>query len=195
MKTKICRKCEESIITNNSQANGKEYTKENVPSYYLKCGLCKDEYGLFRECRYVHDCPLKKGDGEARYQITMTESQMRMIACAVEDWTRFLSGQCEMWNATSMLDNYQDLREAMEPLQKLVAPELYSEHGSIYASYGWNGGNCPNENQRKTIAKSYGIYREILHHLAIENNWDNVYSGSTLTCKDSVPLIKIKKIS
>lgn len=34
--------------------------------------------------------------------------------------------------------------------------------------YGWNGGSCPNDNQRKLLAETYYLYREIYHQLNIE---------------------------
>ena len=40
---------------------------------------------------------------EKKYKVTMTESQLRLMAAAVEDWHRFLCGQCEMDNATSSI--------------------------------------------------------------------------------------------
>ena len=126
---------------------------------------------------------------QKKYQITCTEEQLRLIANAVEDWHRFLGGQTELWNAVSLLENYHELREKLEQLQPLVTPHL--GHG---ASYGWNGSTCPNKHQRKAIAMSYGIYRNILHFFAVKNNHHNVYSSPTLTCDEQGGLIKIKEI-
>lgn len=131
-----------------------------------------------------------------KYQITCTKEQLSLIARAVEDWSRFLSGQCEMTNATSMLENYHDLCDALSKyVEPLVVPELCIKYGRG-ASYGWSGGSCPNEYQRKAIAMSYGIYRQILHFFAKQlpdDHW-NVYKFSTLTCKDQGGLIQIKEI-
>jgi len=62
------------------------------------------------------------------------------------------------------------------------------------ASYPWNGGGCPNEEQRKAIAMSYGIYRQIRHFFADRRkvNW-SVYKSPTLTCNDQGLLIKIEE--
>ena len=119
------------------------------------------------------------------YTITCSEEQLRLIANAVEDWHRFLAGQCEMANATSMTDNYHELYDI---LTKQVEP--------LVASYGWDGGTCPNKFQRKAIAMSYGIYRQILHFFAMQrkdNEWD-VYKSPTLTCDEQGGLIKIEQI-
>lgn len=126
---------------------------------------------------------------QKKYQITCTEEQLRLIANAEEDWHRFLGGQTELWNAVSLLENYHELREKLEQLQPLVTPHL--GRGS---SYGWNGGNCPNKHQRKAIAMSYGIYREILHFLTVRSGHRNVYSSETLTCQEQGGLITIKEI-
>lgn len=128
-------------------------------------------------------------DNKTKYRITCTEEQMRMISNAVEDWSRFLAGQTEMWHATSMLDNHSDLQVKMAQLQHLVTPDL--PRG---ASYSWNGGHCPNDKQRKAIAMSYGVYREILHYLTVKDNIDNVYASATLTCPEQGDLIKIEVV-
>ena len=127
---------------------------------------------------------------EEKFTITCSEEQLRLIANAVEDWSRFLSGQCEMHNATLMLENHRELYEELNKnVHPLVTPLLPRN-----ASYGWNGGNCPNEHQKKAIAMSYGIYRQILHFFAMQkkdNNW-NVYRSETLTCPEQGELIKIE---
>ena len=130
---------------------------------------------------------------QKKYTITCTEEQLRLIASAVEDWHRFLAGQCELSNATSMLKNYHDLYEKLnKEVRPLVVPELYGRG----ASYGWDGRMCPNKHQRKAIAMSYGIYREVLHFFAKQkpaNIWD-VYQSPTLTCEEQGGLIEIKEL-
>lgn len=43
---------------------------------------------------------------EQKYILTVTESQLSLIADCVEDLSRFMAGQMELWNATSRLDNF-----------------------------------------------------------------------------------------
>lgn len=124
-----------------------------------------------------------------RFLLEVTEEQLRLIADCVEDECRFMSGQMELFNATTILDNDIEVRDALYELKPLVVPQL-----PLNASYSWNGGHCPNESQRKFIAKTYGIYREIRHRLAEENCDPNVYHSETLTCKDNMPLPIIKVI-
>lgn len=126
------------------------------------------------------------------YNLKVTESQLRLIADCVEDVTRFLAGQTELQHATSLLENYIPLNEELRKLHDLVVPEL--RYG---ASYGWSGGDCPNEHQRKAIAMGYGVYREIVHFLTVNNpnigSW-NVYTSPTLTCPEQGPLPVITEV-
>ena len=131
---------------------------------------------------------------EKEYAITVTESQLRLIANSIEDWHRFLAGQCDMNNAISLLENY---KEAKDNLETFVRPYIVPELKDTGASWSWSGGNCPNEHQRKAIAMSYMIYREIIHHLTIHNGKDmswSCYSSPTLTCPEQGPLIRIKEV-
>ena len=131
---------------------------------------------------------------EQKYTLTVTESQLRLIADCVEDMSRFMGGQMELWNATSRLDNFIELKERLDDLHSLVTPDLPRN-----ASYGWNGGRCPNKNQEEFIAKTYVIYREIRHKLRVLNkdpNGENynVYDSPSLTCELGGELPKIEKV-
>lgn len=132
---------------------------------------------------------------EKRYRIEVSESQLRMIASCVEDIHRFMGGQMELHNCTSMLDNMHEVHEKLREVYPLVVPELASGYG-YGAAYGWNGGSCPNKSQRKFLAASYYLYREILHFFACQRTDDvwNVYRSSTLTCEDSGEPIKIEEV-
>lgn len=130
-----------------------------------------------------------------KYTITCTEEQLRLIAAAVEDWHRFLSGQCELSHATSYIKDAHAMHDCQDALQEHVRPYVVPELLHPFSSYGWSGGNCPNKHQRKAIAQSYGIYRQILHFFAVNRGYNNVYTSETLTCIDSVPLIQIEEIA
>ena len=122
---------------------------------------------------------------EKQYRITVSESQLRMIADCVEDCHRFMAGQTELQNCTSMLDLQHEVQDELKKIQHLVTP-----HIGLGAYYKWSGGNCPNERQRKFIAASYYLYREIRHFDAVNRGVDNVYSSSTLRCVDSgMPIV------
>ena len=132
---------------------------------------------------------------EKKWRIELTEHQLRLMAQCIEDCHRFIGGQMELINSTSCLKHHhQELWEELGKLQPLVAPQL--ECG---ASYGWNGGACPNDNQRKFLAETYYLYREIYHQVTLDDakhrymDW-NVYLGDTLTCKESGEPIKVERI-
>ena len=117
-----------------------------------------------------------------------------MMCEAVEDWHRFLCGQCEMSNATSYVE---DCHEAREALQTAVRPYIVPELPYVGSSYGWSGGRCPLEHQRRAIAMSYLLYREPVHFLTVnaEQKMDwNVYNSETLTCPEQGPMITIEEV-
>lgn len=131
---------------------------------------------------------------EKKWRIELTEHQLRLIANCVEDCHRFIAGQTELNNSTACLKHYQELSEELGKLQPLVTPLLERN-----AAYGWSGGSCPDNNQRKFIAETYYLYREIYHHIILEAakhddmSW-NVYLGETLTCGESGEPIKVERV-
>ena len=135
-----------------------------------------------------------KEQREKKWRIELTEHQLRLIANCVEDCHRFIGGQMELSNSTACLKHGRHLGEELSTLQAFVTPLL--ERG---ASYGWNGGSCPDKNQRKFIAETYYLYREIYHQLTLEAakhkdmGW-NVYLGETLTCNESGEPIKMERV-
>ena len=131
---------------------------------------------------------------EKKWRIELTEHQLMLMAKCVEDCSRFIGGQMELSNSTTCLKHGRHLGEELAMLQPFVTPEL-----GCGASYGWNGGSCPDENQRKFIAETYYLYREIYHQVTLDKAKDkdmdwNVYLGETLTCKDSGEPIKLERI-
>ena len=123
------------------------------------------------------------------YQITLNEHQLRLIADCIEDCSRFLAGQTEMWNTISQLKDFPICRDKLEGLHFFVTPNL--ERG---ASYGWSGGDCPVEWQRKRIAETYYLYRTMLYALHKDDKEWNVYTSPALRCDDSGEVIKIEEV-
>lgn len=132
---------------------------------------------------------------EKKYRITMTESQLRLMMEAVEDWHRFLAGQCDMDNATAYIE---DCHEARKNLDTFVRPYIVPELKHRGSSYSWDGGQCPREHQRRAIAMSYMLWREPMHYFTIHNckemPW-SCYNSETLTCPEQGPLIKIEEVN
>ena len=77
----------------------------------------------------------------------------------------------------------------MEGLHFFVTPNL--ERG---ASYGWNGGDCSVEWQRKRSAETYYLYRTMLYAIHKDDKEWNVYTNPALRCDDSGEVIKIKEV-
>ena len=131
---------------------------------------------------------------EKKWRIELTEHQLMLMAKCIEDCSRFIGGQMELSNSTACLKHGRHLGEELSTLQAFVTPLL--ERG---ASYGWNGGSCPDKNQRRFIAETYYLYREIYHQLTLEAakhkdmGW-NVYLGETLTCDESGEPIRVEMI-
>ena len=131
---------------------------------------------------------------EKKWRIELTEHQLRLMAQCVEDCHRFIGGQMELSNSTACLTHHLDLSKELDKLQPLVTPNL-----GRGASYGWNGGSCPNYNQRRFLAETYYLYREIYHKITldvakyVDMDW-NVYLGETLTCNESGEPIKVERI-
>ena len=131
---------------------------------------------------------------QKKWRIELTEHQLRLIANCVEDCHRFICGQMELSNSTACLKHYRELSEELDKLQPFVTPLLERR-----AAYGWDGGTCPDDNQRKFIAETYYLYREIYHRLTLEaakhkDMGYNVYLGETLTCSESGEPIKVERV-
>ena len=112
-----------------------------------------------------------------KYRIELSEEQMRLIANCLEDASRFASGQCEMRYTIeeivkglpfdSKIRMRNGAEECLKQAKRILLPNMADN-----SSTGYNGSDF--------IGNSYQIYRTILHQLAIDNDWDNVYSSSAL---------------
>ena len=122
------------------------------------------------------------------YTITLNEEQLMLVSSCIEDIHRFLCGDTDLSNTVSVLDvkDRNVLQKRLEQLKPLVTPRLL-----LYQEYDWAGNGCPNEAQRRMIAQTYYLYREMLHKYTLANGHYNVYSSPTLTCEDSGEPIKI----
>lgn len=126
-----------------------------------------------------------------RWSIELDEDQMRLLINIVEDWHRFMSGQCEMDFASSFFDTNTMLKMRKilnEQVKPTIFPELHPNE-----SYSWDGGH-ENSGLNKAQAMSYMLYREMRHQLTLANkigSW-NCYTSPTLTCEEQGPLIDVK---
>ena len=125
-----------------------------------------------------------------KYRIELSEQQMRLIADCLEDVSRFASGQWEMrYTVEEMLrglpfDEQMKRRSEVEELLKQTKRVLLPDYPDN-ASKGYNGSEF--------IGNTYQIYRTILHQLAKDNDWNNVYSSSALP-SGNLGTIKIESV-
>tara|TARA_R110000851_G_scaffold308922_2_gene468117 strand:- start:3925 stop:4320 length:396 start_codon:yes stop_codon:yes gene_type:complete len=125
-----------------------------------------------------------------KYRIELSEEQIRLVARCIEDVSRFASGQWEMKHSIEEMirglpfeDQMKRRNEAEEHLKqtkRVLLPNMVDN-----ASKGYNG--------TEFIGNTYQIYRTILHQLAIDNDWDNVYSSPSLP-SGNMGTIKIEPI-
>ena len=125
-----------------------------------------------------------------KYRIELTEEQMRLVSNCLEDVSRFAGGQWEMRFLIEEMLRGLEFNEAMQrrkkaedflnKAKKVLLPDLLDNQSKSY-------------NGTEFIGNVYQIYRSILHQLAIDNNWDNVYSSPALK-SGTMGTVKIQKI-
>lgn len=112
-----------------------------------------------------------------KYTIELSEDQILLIAHCLEDISRFAAGQCEMDHTIDnmlmglsfdeMMERRNAVRKILNKSKDILIPEL-----SDGVHKGYDGSEF--------IGNTYQIYRTILHQLANDNNWNNVYSSPAL---------------
>lgn len=126
-----------------------------------------------------------------KYTIELSEEQMHLISFCLEDLSRFASGQWELrYTIEEMLRGLpfdeqmkrrDEVEELLKQIKRILLPELHDN-----ASKGYNGSDF--------IGNTYQIYRTILNKLAIDNDWNNVYSSPSLP-SGNMGTIKISEVS
>lgn len=122
-----------------------------------------------------------------KWRIECTEEKLRLIAEMVEDVTRFIGGQPQMMNCLMMFDNGNEIGEFM---RRTVRPMM--NLGMKGDCVCWDGRDTTNKYVRRDVAKGYATYKSILHALATEYDWDNVHSGTVLTCEEGGELMDVR---
>ena len=113
--------------------------------------------------------------GMEKYNIQVTKEQMILISNALEDVSRFASGQWELRHTIDEMikdlpikerfNKRDKVQELLRQVKKELMPELPDNGGKNY-------------NGSEFIGNTYQIYRTILHEL--NKNEDNVYSSPAL---------------
>lgn len=125
-----------------------------------------------------------------KYQIELSEDQMRLIIDCLDDVGRFAAGQWQLRNTIEemvrglpfdeQIKRRNEAEELLRQAKRILLPDFVDNQ-----SFGYDGtefiGNC------------YQISRTMLYQLAMDHNWDNVYSSPALP-SGTMGTIKIQKI-
>lgn len=126
------------------------------------------------------------------YRIILTEKQLGVMINAIEDWHRFVCGQCEMDYATSLLPSKQ-MHKVRDTLRQNVEPLMFPELNPNQ-SYRWNGGHKDNPAMSEVASISYMLYRELRHQFGIINGKDyGVYNYPTLTDEQQGRMVTLEE--
>lgn len=112
-----------------------------------------------------------------KYTIELSEKQMILVANCLEDISRFSSGQWSLERTVEEMlsglpfETQMERRDKVDELLKQTRNVLFPNLPEN-ASTGYNGSEF--------TGNVYQIYRTILHRLAIDNGWNNVYSSPAL---------------
>ena len=121
-----------------------------------------------------------------------------LISQCVEDISRFAAGDMDLQHTTDTLINDMDgaetlgIRSFIINNSRAIRRRLFPDLGD-YEHIGYDGGSKDKINRKRLIGNTYQIYRSILHQLAIDENWNNVYSGITLPSGD-MGTIKVERV-
>ena len=128
-------------------------------------------------------------ENQKKYTIELTDFQMLLIAHCLEDISRFAAGECnlrftigEVLRGLPPDENIQRVEQVnilLDNAKRVLFPDLNPN-----ANMGYDG--------NAFIGNTYQIYRTILHRLAIDNDWHNVYSSDPLP-SGNMGTIKIEK--
>lgn len=125
-----------------------------------------------------------------KYKIELSEDQMRLIADCMDDVSRFASGQWQLRQTIEamveglpfdeQIKRRDEAEELLRQAKRVLLPDFADNESYRYNSTEFIG-NC------------YQISRTILYQLAMDNNWDNVYSSPALS-SGTMGTIKIEQI-
>lgn len=124
-----------------------------------------------------------------KWRIECTEEKLRLMASMVEDITRFIGGQPQMMNCLMNFDNGNEIGEFM---RDNVRPMM--NLGMKGDCVCWNGRDTTNKYVRREVAQGYATYKSILAALANEYDWNNVHSGTPLTCEEGGELMDVRPV-
>lgn len=126
-----------------------------------------------------------------KYKIELSEQQMKLVANCIEDISRFSSGQCELrhtieemlkeFSFDEQMNKRNEIEILLKQIKRILLPDLLDNASKSY-------------NASEFIGNCYQIYRTILHQLAKDSEWNNVYSFPALS-SGNLGTIKIELIN
>lgn len=189
-----------TVIRENDTTELDKMIKRHKEAYEKMLNIIKR---IERECQKyviwdtVH-VMLKDMNNKQLYKITLTREQLMLISRCVEDISRYAAGDMDLQHTTETLINDMDRTETLgirsfivnnsRAIRRRLFPDLED-----YEHIGYDGGSKDMINRKRLIGNTYQIYRSILHQLAIDENWNNVYSDITLPSGD-MGTIKVERI-
>lgn len=112
-----------------------------------------------------------------KYILELSEEQLKLVANCLDDVSRFAMGQWEMkYTLENMLEDLpleermerrNEAKEYLRLAKRALLPDVPDNGGK-----GYNG--------TEFIGNTYQIFRTIMYRLAVDNNWNNVYSSPAL---------------
>lgn len=100
------------------------------------------------------------------------------IEC-IEEKLRLIGGRPQMMNCLTLFDNGNGIGDFMrDTVRPMMLPDLKGD------CVGWNGRGASNKYVRKAVAQGYAAYKSLLAGLANEYDWNDVHSGTPLTCEE-----------
>lgn len=137
-------------------------------------------------------------DDKRLYRITLTREQLILISQCVEDISRFAAGDMDLKHTIGTLADDMGRMESMR-IRNFIANHMIELRERLFPDLedfeyiSYHGGSADRINRKRLIGNTYQIYRSILHQLAIDENWNNVYSEMTLPSGD-MGTIKVERI-
>ena len=113
-----------------------------------------------------------------------------LISQCVEDISRFAAGDMDLQHTTDTL--ILGIRSFIVNNSRAIRRRLFPDLED-FEHIGYDGGSKDKINRKRLIGNTYQIYRSILHQLAIDESWNNVYSDITLPSGD-MGAIKVERI-
>lgn len=121
-----------------------------------------------------------------------------LISQCVEDISRYAAGDMGLQHTTDTLINDMDrtgtlgIRSFIVNNSRAIRRRLFPDLED-FEHIGYDGGSKDKINRKRLIGNTYQIYRSILHQLAIDESWNNVYSDMTLPSGD-MGTIKVERV-